>query len=52
MSSKQIKTVTNTRHLIQKMSNDIVSSTNWSAHFLRTDHCFYEFPERLHNTNS
>ena len=30
----------NIRHLVQKTSSDVVSSSNWSAYFLATDHCF------------
>ena len=37
------KKFTNTRHLVQKISIDVVFNTNWSAYFPSTNHCFHVF---------
>ena len=34
------KKCSNTRHLIQKLSIDVVSSSNWNVYFPLTDHSF------------
>ena len=39
MSWTQIKKHTNTCHLVQKISVNLVSSSNWGAYFSSSDHC-------------